>query len=186
MYSGPIVKFIAVAPIALLVACSQPNHTATAEPPVSQQQILDRFTQDIWPATSAYNAEQNQGGPAYTAFGAVIDPAVTDPAGPNDLGPLMQAARSLGRQGTYDPATRYSHGNDGLHLADVAVTGVPGTTATLQVCYTYTHYWYVDVANTQQAPGASEATVELSGQGDTWYLRSITDDHVVDGCGSPN
>lgn len=49
-----------------------------------------------------------------------------------------------------------------------------------------THYWYVDVGNTRQAPGASVAAVELTEEGDTWYLRSITNDHVVPGCGPRN
>ena len=176
-------KLVAVLPIALLVACSQPHQTAKAEPPVNTQQILARYTQEIWPAISAYNADHSQGGPAYTALGAVIDPAVTDPAGPNDLGPLLAAARSLGQQGTYDPTTKTSHSNDGLHLADVAVGAVSGTSATLQVCYTYTHFWYVNVANTEQAPAASAATVELASRDNTWYLHAITGDHVVPGCG---
>ena len=125
-------KLIAVLPIAVLVACSQPNQPATAEPPVNTQQILDRYTQDIWPAISAYNAEQNQGGPAYTAFGAVIDPALQDPAGPAGLGlgPLMAAARGLGRQGTYEPATKTSHSNDGLQLGTTTLTAASASAST--------------------------------------------------------
>jgi hypothetical protein len=54
------------------------------------------------------------------------------------------------------------------------------------VCYTYNHVWYVNVENTQHAPGASEATVELVDVNNTWYLRGITNDHVVPSCGASN
>ena len=46
-------------------AAIAPGEPAKATPTVNSQQIIDRYTHDIWPAMSAYNADQAQAeGPA--------------------------------------------------------------------------------------------------------------------------
>lgn len=40
--------------------------------------------------------------------------------------------------------------------------------------------------DTQLAPGASEVIVELVNVDNAWYLRSVTNDHVVPGCRAVN
>ncbi|GAB7070404.1 hypothetical protein H7J06_24525 [Mycobacterium hodleri] len=67
-------------------------------------------------------------------------------------------------------------------VANADVQSEHDNTATVNVCYTYDHSWYVDIADTHHAPGASEATVALVNVDNTWYLRAVTDDHVVPAC----
>ncbi|ULP48035.1 hypothetical protein [Mycolicibacter virginiensis] len=150
---------------------------------MNNQQITDRFTTVIWPAIAAYNENRNQGAPPSQQYHAVVDP--TDSSA-TAYGPLRDAVWGLGRAGEYESATQTTHGNDGLTLGHVDVQSVQGDTATLNVCYTYTHWWYVNIADTQRATAASEATVGLVNVDHTWYLHSITDDHVVPGCGDVN
>jgi hypothetical protein len=168
----------ALIPVVVLLACSAPDKPVKAEPTVNQQQIIDRYTRDIWPATSAYNAEHNQGSPTSQRFIALFNPHLNS----DQWSALRDAAQKLGRMGEYDDATQTTHYNDGLHLGGVTVQNVEGDTATLDVCYTYTHSWYVNIENTQHAPGASQATVQLVNVNNTWYLNDITDDHVVPSC----
>jgi hypothetical protein len=161
-------------PFATVLACStSTNESAKAVPTVNDQQIINRLTHDIWPAVSLYN-----GDPAQRSLGqlsAITDPTVS----------LADAVQKLGQQGQYDPQTKTIHYNDGLTVAHAEVQEVQGNTATLDVCYTYTHYWYVNVEDTQHAPGASDATVQLVDVNNTWYLHSITNDHVVPNCQTP-
>jgi hypothetical protein len=77
------------------------QQSAKAEPTVNQQQIIDRYTHDIWPALSAYNADRAQGGPAAKRFFAVMEPKLVG----DQFNSLRTAAESLGRQGEYDPQT---------------------------------------------------------------------------------
>jgi hypothetical protein len=169
---------VALIPIVVLLACSSPIDPAKAEPTVNHQQILDRYTHDIWPATSAYNANNAQAGNAAHQFFAAFDPNLTT----DQFNSLRDTAQGLGRQGEYDAQDQTTHYNGGLYLGHVNVQAADNGAATLNVCYTYDHSWYVDVADTQHAPGASEATVALINVNNTWYLHAITDDHVVPSC----
>ena len=172
-------RFAALLPITVLLACSAPGEPAKAEPAVNNQQIVDRYINVIWPATAAFNANHSQGGPGSQQYHAVVDPTNDSAAA---YGPLREAVQKLGRQGEYDPQTHTSHGNDGLTLGHVDVQSVQGNTATLDVCYTYTHVWWFPAQPNQQQPGASAMTVQLVNVNNNWYLHSITNDHVMPGC----
>lgn len=162
-------------PLVTTLACGSPADLAKAAPPANQRQIISRLTDDIWPAVSDYNGAQFQ-----KTLNALL--SVTDPNAPvNDS--LLATVPKLGQSG-YDSRTQTTNGNDGLHPGNVHVELVNGDTATLSVCYTYIHFWYHDVEDTQRAPGASEAMVHLVDVNNTWYLRAITNDHVVPGCPS--
>lgn len=169
---------VALVPIITLMACSSPSNPAKAEPPVNQQQIIDRYTHDIWPAISAYNADHSQGGPAAKQFFALVEPNLAT----ESWGQLRTAAQGLGRQGEYDAQDHTTHSNDGLTLGTVDVQSADHSTATLSVCYTYNHSWYVDADHINRAPGASDATFQLVNVNNTWFLRGISNDHVVAGC----
>jgi hypothetical protein len=169
---------VALVPIITLMACSSPSNPAKAEPPVNQQQIIDRYTHDIWPAMSAYNADHSQGGPAAKQFFALVEPNLAV----EPWSQLRSAAQGLGRQGEYDAQDQTTHSNDGLTLGTVDVQSADHSTATLNVCYTYTHSWYVNADNMNHAPGASDATVQLVNVNNNWFLRGISNDHVVAGC----
>ena len=71
-----------------------------------------------------------------------------------------------------------------MRVVSADVTASTDATAELKICYTYTHSWYILADETQSAPASSEATVQLTKVNKTWYLRSITNDHVVPGCQS--
>lgn len=138
--------------------------------------IIARFTNDIWPAINAKNGVvAAQGGPEDRQFHQIVDKG----AYPDDavLG-LGQASRDSVMSGNpyRDPAV-------GLRLGSVAVTALNPPMATLKVCYTYS--LVNQGRTTPPQPAASEITVELH-KTDAWYLRSITDDHVVPGCGAVN
>jgi len=180
-------RFLAVMAVLVLPAalcCS----TASADPSVNQQQILQRYRNDIWPATAAYNGDHWQGGLASRQFWDVVDPTLLAAdqsiVSFNAYTALRSAAQGLGLQGEYDRATQTSHSNDGLQLADVGVVGVSEAGVTLRVCYTYTQYWYVNVADTRQAPGASDVLVGVVDRDGTWFLHSMTSDRVVPSCPS--
>ena len=170
-------RIAAVVPAALVLGCSAIPAPSNADP-VALQQITGGFTGTIWPAITAYHNSQTQTSPGSVALGQVTDPQLRG----QDWAALRTAAGALGRNGEYDSATQTSHQSMGLQLGGVTVNAAAGGTASLDVCYTYTHYWSVGAGNTEQAPGASEATFGLTSQGNTWYLRSITNDHVVPGC----
>ena len=172
---------VALVPVVVLLACGSPSDPAKAEPAVHQQ-IIDRYTHDIWPAMSAYNADHAQAGPAAKQFSAVVEPNL----GGDQFNALRSAAQGLGRQGEYDAADHTSHSNDGLTLGTVNVQSVKDGAAALNVCYTYNHSWYVNADNINHAPGASEATVHLVDVANTWYLQGITGDHTVPSCGASN
>ncbi|WP_046317082.1 hypothetical protein [Mycobacterium sp. UM_Kg1] len=135
---------------------------------------------------SLYNLQPSQSSPGAEQFRAVIDPSLRSGDTGAAYTDLRSAARQLGRQGEHDPQTRTTLGNDGMSVADAEVQSVHNDVATLNVCYTYTHWWYENIVDTQRAPGASEATVGLVNVDNTWYLHSITNDHVVRGCGPVN
>jgi hypothetical protein len=172
---------VALVPIAALLACGSPSDPAKAEPTVNQQ-IIDRYTHDIWPVMSAYNADHAQAGNAAKQFFAVVDPNLVG----DQFGTLRSAAQSMGRQGEYDAQDQTTHYNDGLTLGTVNVQSVNDGAAALNVCYTYTHFWYVNADNTNHAPAASQITVQLANLNNNWYLHGITNDHVVPSCGASN
>jgi hypothetical protein len=169
-------------PLATVLACStSTNESAKAAPTVNDQQIINRLTHDIWPAVSKFNGQPTQESAGAEQFHAIVDPNMRATGSYMEL---RESIKGLGQQGQYDPQTQTTHSNDGLTVARADVQSVQGDAATLDVCYTYTHNWYIDIRNTQHAPGASDATVQLVNVDNTWYLRSITNDHVVPGCPS--
>lgn len=163
-------------PFVAVLACGP---TRATPPPAPNQQIVNRLTDDIWPAVSLYNLQPSQSSLGAEQFNAVIDPHLRSGEPGAAYTDLRTAARQLGRQGEHDPQARTTHGNDGMTVAHAEVQSVHNATATLNVCYTYTHSWYEDIADTQRAPGASETTVRLVNVDNTWYLQSITNDHLV-------
>lgn len=169
-------------PLVSVLACSSPGEPAKAEPTVNNQQIITRLTTDIWPAVSAYNLQPTQASAGAKQFHAIIDPALQSADAGDAYDALRDAVQKLGQQGQYDPATQTTHSNEGLTVAHADVQSVQGNSATVDVCYTYTHSWYVNIANTQHAPGSSETTAQLVEVNGTWYLHAITNDHVVAGC----
>jgi hypothetical protein len=172
---------VALVPIVALLACSSPSDPAKAEPTVNQQ-IIDRYTHDIWPAMKAYNADHAQAGNAAKQFFALVDPNLVG----DQFAAVRSAAQGMGRQGEYDARDQTSHYNDGLTLGTVDVQSVTGGAATLNVCYTYNHFWYVTADNTQRAPAASLITVQLSNVNNNWYVHGLADDHTVRSCGASN
>ena len=170
-------RIAAVVPAALVLGCSAIPAPSNADP-VALQQITGGFTGTIWPAITAYHNSQTQTSPGSVALGQVTDPQLRG----QDWAALRTAAGALGRNGEYDSATQTSHQSMGLQLGGVTVNAAAGGTASLDVCYTYTHFWDQQVNNTQQAPGASQALVGLTNADGTWTLHNITDDHVVPGC----
>ena len=172
---------VALVPIVALLACGSPSNSAKAEPSVNQQ-IIDRYTHDIWPAMSAYNADHAQAGKAAKQFFAVADPNLVG----DQVDTLRSAAQGMGRQGEYDAQDQTSHYNDGLTLRTVDVQSVKEGAAALNVCYTYNHFWYVNADNTKHAAAASQITVRLVNVNNNWYLHGITNDHTVPSCGASN
>jgi hypothetical protein len=167
--------------LATVVACStSTNEPAKATPTLNNQQIINRLTRDIWPAVSLYNSQPTQGSEGAQKFHAIVAP---DTGGADGL---RDAVQSLGQQRQYDAQTQTTHSNDGLTVAHADVQASQGNTATLDVCYTYTHFWYVNVQDMQHAPGASQATVQLVNVNNIWYLNDITNDHVVPSCPASN
>ena len=166
-------------PTVVALGCSAVPAPGRADP-LGPQQIIASFTATIWPAIAAYHNSQTQTSPGSVALSRVIDPELRG----DERGALRAAAGGLGRNSPsdYDSATRTSHSSLGLQLGGVTVTSADSHTATLDVCYTYTHFWDQQVNNTQQAPGASQALVGLTNADGTWTLHNITDDHVVPGC----
>ena len=170
---------VALVPLVALLACSSLGNSAKADPTVNQQ-IIDRYTHDIWPAISAYNADHSQGGPAAKQFSAVIEPN----PGADQFNALRSAAQGLGRQGDYDAQDQTSHYNDGLKLGTVDVQSVNDGAAAVNACYTYVHSWSVKADNTTHAAAASQTSVQLAHVNNNWYLHGITNDHVVPSCGA--
>ncbi len=159
--------------------------TASSQPP--PEDLLPAFTNTIWPAIVDYNKHRSQGGPESERFHDIMDPDLKgDNAGIDGVraySALRDAAQNLG-QTDYDNTAKVQHSSSDITAAHSEVSSFTSNTAAVNVCYTYTHSWYRDVKDKQQAPAASEATVELVNVDNTWYLRAITDDHVVPSCTS--
>lgn len=165
--------------------------TTTGPPPAApiedsmRQQILDRFTADIWPAIAARNHDV-QAISVGEHFARIIDPTLAEARG--DFGPIQDTVLKLGQKQA-DPVTGQANWNDGLHFSHAEVTAVThaeSAIASLTVCYTYTHRWNENTAgrNDLSEPAASQMTAELSkssSNGD-WFLHKIADDHVVPAC----
>jgi hypothetical protein len=161
--------------LATVMACSVSSHEPAKTPATrNDQQIINRLTRDIWPAVSTLNGAAMQS--SLGQFYAIVDPRT------GDAQKVRETVEKLGQQGRYDPQTQTTHMNDGLTVAHAEIRAVRDNTATLDVCYTYTHSWYRNIENTQHAPGASQAIVELANVNNAWYLKDITDDHVVPSC----
>lgn len=158
---------------AVLMVSTAPVHAN----PVDSQPVLAVFTGTIWPAVVGYHGAQSQ-----TSAGSIALNQVTDTGGDADARTeLRTAVGDLGGAG-YDQATQTTSYSDGLQLGGVQVVAADSASATLDVCFTYTHHWYQQVANTRQAPAASRATFGLVNSGGGWMLRSLTGDHPVEGC----
>lgn len=161
-------------PFLAVLACSPPGEPVEVESTASRQQIIARFTNDIWPAVEGYRLYA-QGSPESKRFWSVVEPgeASTVHAAGIDLGVVMGADNV--------PIT-FRVGP--LRLAHTTVTSIDATDATVVACYTYTSVPHNHPAD-PGAAAASEATFALH-KTDDWYLHSITDDHVVPGCGAVN
>lgn len=162
-----------VTPVSSLARAPAPGTTG------ERQEVIQRFTQDIWPAVVAYNQEgPSEGGPGYKQYLTVIDKDIDT----SSWGRLRDAVQHLGNVSPIDEPQVGGARADTLHLADTVVTALNSPTAALQACYTYTAVSYPsDIAHPQYAPAASEANFELH-KTDNWYLRAITNDHVVPNC----
>jgi hypothetical protein len=170
-------------PLLALLACSAaPGVSAKAEPAGVDKQITARVTDGIWPAVNAYNGAPTQTSAGSAALIAVIDPTLQGDA----FGALRSAAAKLGRQGDFDPATRLSYGNDGMTAARTDVTAAGEATATVNVCYTYTQWSYVNFADRTSSPAAGQVNMDLVNVNNVWFLHAITGDHAVPGCPANN
>jgi hypothetical protein len=148
----------------------------------SRQEVLQRFTADIWPAVVAYNGEgPSQGGPGNKRWAAITDQGIN----PDAWNALRDTVHHLGvvsdGDNTHGPVTA----SDALRAVDTHVSALDPPNATLQVCYTFTAVSYAsDAAHPQYSPAASEADFHLH-KTDDWYLNAITNDRVVPGCQAP-
>jgi hypothetical protein len=189
----------AVVVAATLVAAGCQSHTGPAKSGTSvsavvstaapgpgtdaaRQEVLQRFTNDIWPAVVAYSGEgPSQGGPGYKQWVAITDQSMNADA----WDALRDAVQHLGVVRDGDDTHGPVGASDPLHAADSRVTALNPQDATVQVCYTYTAVSFPsDAAHPQYAPAASEADFHLH-KTDNWYLDAITNDHVVPGCQAP-
>ncbi|ULP48036.1 hypothetical protein [Mycolicibacter virginiensis] len=162
-------------PFVTVVACSPPGEPVEVESTLNQQQIIERFTNDIWPAVEGYRYV-GQGSPESKRFWSVLEPGEGNGVHRTgmDLGVVMGADQ-----------VPISFPGGPLRLANTAVTSINPTDATVVACYTYTSV----PRSAPTAPGvsaASEATFQLTNVDGSWYLHSITDDNVVPGCGDVN
>jgi hypothetical protein len=149
----------------------------------SRQEILQRFTHDIWPAVVAYNGEgPSQGGPGNKRWAAITDQGITTDAwnALRDAVPHLSVVSD--GDNTHGPVTA----SDALRANDTHVSALDPPNATVQVCYTFTAVSYPsDAAHPQYSPAASEADFHLH-KTDNWYLNAITNDRAVSGCGATN
>lgn len=166
-------------PLFAVLACGAPTGPAGADP-VDTPQIVGSVRDTIWPALNAYNGAPTQNSPGSAQFRAVVDPGLRSDV--QAYGALQTAAQALGQQAQFDQQTRITHSHDGMALARADVQSSDGNVATVNACYTYTDRQEVNIGNSQQSPAASQATMTLANVDGTWYLRAITDDHVVPGC----
>lgn len=165
------------ASVVSVVSTSAPNPGMDTE----RQEVLRRFTHDIWPAVVAYNGEgPSQGGPGYKRWVSITSQGMDT----NAWNSLRNAVQHLGVVRDGDDKQGPVMASGALQAADTQVTALDPQNATVRVCYTYTAVSYPsDVAHPQYAPAASEADFHLR-KTDNWYLHSITNDHVVPGCPS--
>lgn len=166
-----------VAPILTSALTPAPRDTA------ERQEVIRRFTQDIWPAVTAYNRSPDQGNPggpnlAYEQYLTIIDKSLTEGAWDR----LRDAVQHLGVVRDFDDPQGGSARTGGLRLDDVRVTALNPPTVTLQACYTFTALSYQG-RQPIRTPTAMESTFDLR-KTDNWYLHSITNDHVVPVCPS--
>lgn len=162
-----------------LAACSaqQATHADPPGAPVFDTDgVIARFTNDLWPAIDACNGVCDQGGENYVWLHQMYAPNA-DPGLRHAVQGLGQADRDSVMAGNPFRDT------DGLRLGSAVLTALDPPVATLRVCYTYSLTDRYHAMPPQ--PTASEITVELS-KTDAWYLHSITNDHVVPGCGDIN
>ena len=114
----------ALVPVVALLACGSPGNPAKADPTVNQQ-IIDRYTHDIWPAISAYNADHSQGGPAAKQLSAVIEPNL----GADQFTPCALRHREwVGRANTTPKirrATTTTASSSGLSMCSRSTTARP-------------------------------------------------------------
>lgn len=61
-------------PFVAALACSSPSEPAKADPSVNEQQVINRLSNDIWPALSLYDLQPSQSSPGAEQVNAVIDP----------------------------------------------------------------------------------------------------------------
>ncbi|WP_237082083.1 hypothetical protein [Mycobacteroides abscessus] len=140
--------------------------------------VIPRFNNDIWPAVVACNGACDQGGARHAKFMKIVVPDLD--AG--HYGSLRDAVQKLGTVQEADQSHGGIYRDDELRLTDTSLTALNPPSAVLQVCYSFTAR--SNPAGSQQPklePTTSEATVELR-KTDNWYLYSITNDHVVQGC----
>ena len=170
-----------------LTACSSQNPTH-ADPTgggsvADKEGVITRFTNDIWPAVEGYRAP-GQGSPNSKRFWSVLDSTLpVDSYGGNvdSLDGIRDAAFHLGKVGDAITPQSFPDGN-GLHLVRASVSSLNGADAAVVACYTFTSL-RMDAPTDPGTPTTSEATFGLH-KTDNWYLRSITNDHVVPGCSS--
>ncbi|WP_131822412.1 hypothetical protein [Mycobacteroides chelonae] len=162
-------------------ATAKPTETTAPRPaPVSPEirnEVVARFSGDIWPAINGFNQAPFQGNAASGRLSTMIDKDLDAPAWSRvraGVQGLAHTGPDRAADGDLTPAS----------VAVTAVTQADPRIATLQVCYTYT---LAIVSNdppaTKREPGASEVTIELR-QADAWYLHALTNDHVVPSCQS--
>lgn len=142
--------------------------------------VVVRFTNDIWPAINDFNAASLIGSPQDAKLAKVID------AEYEVRSKLWSTVPKLGtlRENGADSMGAYRD-NAGLSLARASLISLSPSSAVLDVCYTYTADTFPDndVKHPVPQPAASEVTVELN-RTNNWYLRAISNDHVVPSCPS--
>jgi hypothetical protein len=148
-----------------------------------RQEVLQRFTRDIWPPVVAYNGEgPSQGGPGNKRWAAITDQGISTDA----WNTLRDNVHHLGVVSDADNTHGSVTASDALRAIDTHVSALDPPNATVQVCYTFTAVSYPsDAAHPQYSPAASEADFHVH-KTDNWYLNAITNDHVVPGCGATN
>lgn len=137
--------------------------------------VLPRFENEIWPVVNAYNGHPQQNAKDERAFIAVLVPDLPFEAHRN----VTLAARAMGNVGPPDQLeNKPARDENGIRLVETALTALSVQSSTIQTCYTYTTAMWDP---TKPPPMFSEATFELR-KTDNWYVYSITNDHVVQGC----
>lgn len=172
---------VAVAALAL-AACTptQPTPTtvATTTDVAQDPTIIKRFTDAIWPAMNQYGPYQA----ALARLSPVVDPNLPGGAWDQKLG---SAIGNMVLGSGYDANNEWAHYREDPKISNVSITAITATNATLKLCYSYTHVWYRYQSDPHQtAPESSEADIQLANVGNTWYLHSISNDHVVPDCQS--